>query len=48
MPQWKGALPDEDLWALAHYVEDLIVSYKDQHPERSAFMGGLRTSGDNR
>jgi hypothetical protein len=47
MPQWKGAISDEDLWALAHYVEDLIVSYKDQPAARSAFMGGLRVSGDN-
>jgi mono/diheme cytochrome c family protein len=23
MPTWKGALPDEDLWALAHYVRSL-------------------------
>jgi mono/diheme cytochrome c family protein len=47
MPQWKGAIPDEDLWALAHYVEDLIVSYKDQPAVRGAFMKGLRASGDN-
>ncbi|HJM56526.1 MAG: hypothetical protein CMJ98_06715 [Planctomycetes bacterium] len=48
MPQWKGAISDEDLWALAHYVENLIVSYKDQPAARSAFMGGLRVSGDNK
>ena len=42
MPQWKGALTDEDLWALAHYVEGLIVDYKDQPAARSRFMGGLR------
>lgn len=23
MPAWQGALPDRDLWALAHYVADL-------------------------
>ena len=48
MPQWKGAISDEDLWALAYYVEDLIVSYKDQPAKRGAFMGGLRATGDNR
>ena len=24
MPTWKGALPDEDLWAMAYYVRSLI------------------------
>lgn len=24
MPQWKGALPEESLWALAYYVQSLI------------------------
>jgi hypothetical protein len=24
MPTWKGALPEEDLWALAHYVASLV------------------------
>ena len=24
MPSWKGALPDEDLWAMAYYVRSLI------------------------
>jgi len=24
MPQWKGALPEEHLWALAYYVQSLI------------------------
>jgi mono/diheme cytochrome c family protein len=23
MPQWKGSLPEEDIWAMAHYVKDL-------------------------
>jgi mono/diheme cytochrome c family protein len=23
MPTWKGALPEEDLWALVHYVDRL-------------------------
>ena len=24
MPTWKGALPDDDLWAMAYYVRSLI------------------------
>lgn len=24
MPQWKGAIPDENLWALTYYVQSLI------------------------
>lgn len=24
MPAWKGSLPDEDLWAMAHYVRSLV------------------------
>lgn len=24
MPQWKGSLPEEDLWALVHYVKHLV------------------------
>lgn len=48
MPTWgivgeqKGAVPDEEIWALAHYVRWLIDTYKDR-PEREAFMAGLRT-----
>jgi mono/diheme cytochrome c family protein len=25
MPTWHGSLPDEDLWALAHYVDSLVA-----------------------
>jgi hypothetical protein len=25
MPKWKDALPDSDLWALAHYVHSIIA-----------------------
>ncbi len=25
MPTWKGSLPEEDIWALAHYVESLVA-----------------------
>jgi hypothetical protein len=24
MPTWKGSLPEEDIWALAHYVSSLV------------------------
>jgi len=42
MPQWKGALSDSDIWAMAHYVHHLISEYKDQPDKRSAFMSALR------
>ena len=47
MPTWgsvrgqKGAVPDEEIWALAHYIRHLIDTYKDR-PEREAFMAGVR------
>jgi mono/diheme cytochrome c family protein len=25
MPTWKGAIPEENLWALAYYVQSLVV-----------------------
>jgi hypothetical protein len=25
MPQWKGALPEESLWALVYYVQSLVA-----------------------
>jgi mono/diheme cytochrome c family protein len=25
MPTWRGSLPEEDLWALVHYVESLVA-----------------------
>ncbi|HYG66998.1 MAG TPA: c-type cytochrome, partial [Anaeromyxobacteraceae bacterium] len=25
MPTWQGSLPEEDLWALVHYVDSLVV-----------------------
>jgi len=25
MPMWKGALPERDIWAIAHYVRDLAL-----------------------
>lgn len=42
MPQWKGSVPDEDIWAMAYYVRGLIDDYKDQPEKRAAFMDGLR------
>ncbi|HTE05374.1 MAG TPA: cytochrome c [Planctomycetota bacterium] len=41
MPTWKGAMPDKDLWAIAHYVRHLTDTWKDK-PGRAAFMAGLR------
>ncbi len=43
MPTWKGAMPDEDLWAIAHYVRHLTDTYKDK-PARAAFMAALRAA----
>jgi len=42
MPAWKGALSDEDLWALAYYVESLITAYKDDPAARQGLMESLR------
>ncbi len=42
MPQWKGALEDKDIWAIAYYVEDLISKYKDDNAARSAFFADLK------
>jgi mono/diheme cytochrome c family protein len=42
MPQWKGALTDENIWAIAYYVENLISEYKDQPSKRAAFFAPLR------
>ena len=25
MPTWQGSLPEEDLWALVHYVDSLVA-----------------------
>ena len=42
MPQWKNSLPDEDIWAMAHYVQMLIETYKNKPSDRARFMAGLR------
>jgi mono/diheme cytochrome c family protein len=46
MPTWglvngNRSVPDEEIWALSHYVRFLVDTYKDR-PEREAFMAGLR------
>lgn len=42
MPQWKGPMSDEDLWALGHYVRKLIDDYHGQPAKRAAFMATVR------
>jgi mono/diheme cytochrome c family protein len=42
MPAWKGSLSEEDLWALAYYVQDLVEEYKDKPAERRGLMERLR------
>jgi mono/diheme cytochrome c family protein len=34
MPTWHGSLPDEDLWALAHYVDSLVRMRGTDAPHR--------------
>ena len=34
MPSWKGALPEEDLWALVHYVSSLVDEKGTGAPRR--------------
>lgn len=40
MPQWKYSFPDEDIWALAHYVSSLIE--KRNTPEMFSLKEKLR------
>lgn len=42
MPQWKDALSDEEIWALAYYVKNLIEQYGTEPVGRAAFMASLR------
>ncbi len=42
MPTWKGAAPDEELWAIAYYVYDLAETYKGNDAQRAAFMRSIR------
>jgi mono/diheme cytochrome c family protein len=34
MPTWRGALPEADLWALAHYVDSLVALRGTDEPRR--------------
>jgi mono/diheme cytochrome c family protein len=34
MPTWRGSLPEEDLWALVHYVEGLTALKGTDEPRR--------------
>jgi mono/diheme cytochrome c family protein len=43
MPTWKGAITDEEIWALTHYVQTL-TELKDDPAARDAFMGPLRAA----
>ncbi|GJM22966.1 MAG: hypothetical protein DHS20C15_28810 [Planctomycetota bacterium] len=42
MPQWKGSISDEEIWAMGHYVRSLIDDYHGQPAKRAAFMATLR------
>ena len=51
MPTWgrtgpdaKGAVSDEEIWAIAHYVRHLVATYQDKPAERAAFMTGVRSA----
>lgn len=35
MPTWRGALPEADLWALAHYVSSLLALRGTETPRRT-------------
>ncbi len=34
MPTWQGSLPEEDLWALVHFVDSLVVLKGTDEPRR--------------
>ena len=42
MPAWKGSLPEEDIWAMAHYVNS-IIALKDT-PSARALKAKLKAS----
>lgn len=42
MPQWKGTLEDEDLWAMGYYVKHLVEAYRGDPAARAEFMASLR------
>jgi mono/diheme cytochrome c family protein len=41
MPTWKDAITDDEIWALAYYVESLM-ELRDEPAAREAFMAPLR------
>lgn len=46
MPPWKDALPDEDLWAMVHYVYALVeMQLHPESPALSALQARLREQG---
>jgi mono/diheme cytochrome c family protein len=48
MPTWKGSLPEEDLWALAHYVKSL-ADIRDRPEARQLLRRTLASDeGDGR
>ena len=40
MPSWKGTLPDEDIWAVAHYIKSLM-DLKNT-PERQVLLNKIK------
>jgi len=42
MPTWKDAITDDEIWALAYYVESLMP-LRNEPEKREAFMAPLRT-----
>ena len=41
MPSWKGAIPEENLWALTYYVQSLVVMHAPPPP--ATFSNGCVT-----
>ena len=41
MPTWKDAITDDEIWALAYYVESLMP-LRNESEKREAFMAPLR------
>jgi len=49
MPTWKGALPDDDIWAMAYYVRSLIdiKGTREADDRRDKLIAALAPSHDN-
>lgn len=41
MPTWRGSLPEDDIWALAHYVDSLVAEKGTEQP-RQVLEANLR------